>query len=123
MGKIFYDAYLDIELEDRVMAHLQLAMSIKLRRREGFFFSWRNTAAAGEGRTSVWIDASIPLQFIYYGGHMPAINRDWVEALRISSNSANGLQIVTEESIATPSATAPIKTIDVPGPATARTKI
>src|ERR1700712_773667 len=97
MGKILYDAYLEIDLDDRVLAHLQLAMSIKLRRREGFFFSWQKPPGSGEGRTAVWIDASIPLQFIYLGGRMPAINRDWVEALRISSNSAGGLHVVAEE--------------------------
>jgi hypothetical protein len=99
MGKILYDSRLEIELDDRVLAHLQAAMSIKLRRREGFFFSWQKPALSGEGRSAVWIDASIPLQFTYYGGRMPSINRDWVEALRISSNSAGGLQVVAEESL------------------------
>jgi hypothetical protein len=96
MGKILYDAYLEIDLDDRVLAHLQLAMSIKLRRREGFFFSWQRPPLSGEGRTSVWVDASIPLQFIYFGSRMPAINREWVEALRDSSNSAQGLQVIAE---------------------------
>jgi hypothetical protein len=97
VGKILYDAYLDIELDDRVLAHLQLAMSIKLRRREGFFFTWQKLSSSGEGRSAVWIDASIPIQFIYFGSRMPAINRDWVEALRVSSNSAGGLQVLAEE--------------------------
>jgi hypothetical protein len=99
MGKILYDAYLEIELDDRVLVHLQLAMSIKLRRREGFFFSWQKPPGSGEGRTAIWIDASIPLQFVYYGGRMPAINREWVDALRVSSNSAGGMSIIAEESL------------------------
>jgi hypothetical protein len=97
VGKILYDAYLEIDLDDRVLAHLQLVMSIKLRRREGFFFSWQKPAGSGEGHSAVWIDASIPLHFIYLGSRMPSINREWLEALRISSNSGAGLQVLAED--------------------------
>jgi len=101
MGKLLYDAYLTIDIDDRVLAHLQLAMSVKLRRREGFFFSWQGLSTSGEGRTAIWLDATIPLQFIYFGSRMPAVNRDWVEALCVSSNSPGGLQVLAEELLVT----------------------
>jgi hypothetical protein len=83
-------------LTDRVLAHLQLAIGQKLRRREGFFFSWKDDAERGEGRCTLWIEASIPMVFRYNGGRMPTINREWVEVLIRSSNGASGLVLSAE---------------------------
>jgi len=97
MGKILYgDSGIEILFDDREMAHIQLVVGAKLRRRESFFFSWKDDAAAGEGRSSIWIDASIPLYFKYYGSKSPTINREWLELLTLSANSAQGMQFITE---------------------------
>jgi hypothetical protein len=97
VGKILYgDSGIEIALEDRSMAHLQVVIGAKLRRRESFFFSWREDPAVGTGRNSVWIDPSIPLYFKYYGSKPPTINRDWLELLTLSANSAQGTHLVPE---------------------------
>lgn len=97
MGKIMYgDSGFEITFDDREMAHLQLVIGAKLRRRESFFFSWVESTSSGSGRGSVWIDASIPLYFKYYGSKPPSINREWLELLTLSANSAQGLHFMNE---------------------------
>jgi hypothetical protein len=82
--------------DDRVLAHLQIVVGLKLRRNEGFFLSWHDPDGEGAGRNSIWIDSSIPLIFRYNGGRMPKINREWLEILTTSSNSSGGLQLTDE---------------------------
>jgi hypothetical protein len=97
MGKILYgDAGMEIVFEDREMAHLQLVIGAKLRRRESFFFSWKEDPTIGDGRCAIWIDAAIPLYFKFYGSKQPTINRDWLELLTLSANSAQGMQFMSE---------------------------
>ena len=97
MGKILYgDSGVEIVFDDRDMAHLQLVIGAKLRRRESFFFSWKDDPNVGDGRSSIWIDAAIPLYFKYYGSKQPTINREWLELLTLSANSAQGMQFMDE---------------------------
>ncbi|AAT89371.1 ATP-dependent DNA ligase [Leifsonia xyli subsp. xyli] len=95
MGKLIYAGTLEIGFEDRVLAHLQIVIGLKLRRKEGFF-SWRDEQSVGDGRSAIWVDPAIPLLFRYSGGRQPSINKAWLEALTVSSNSAQGLQLTEE---------------------------
>lgn len=103
MGKILYgDSGVEIMFDDRAMAHLQLVIGAKLRRRESFFFSWKDDPSVGDGRSSVWMDASIPLYFKYLGSRPISINRDWIDQLTLSANMAGGLQFSPEPNGDTP---------------------
>ncbi len=96
MGALLYgDRQRRFEIDDRTLAHLQLVIAAKLRRRESFFFSFRDEDEA-TGRTSIWMSSMVPLHFKYYGSRLPVINRRWVEALHDAANSTAGL-IVLEE--------------------------
>lgn len=95
MGKLVYGTTV-YELNDRLLAHLQVVVSTKLRRGENFFVSWRNPVAAGSGRQAVWIDNGLHLGFEYDGGTLPAIRREWVEALAASAATGMGLQLTDE---------------------------
>lgn len=96
MGTLHYDTALKVDFEDRVLAHLQIVIGAKLRRGEGFHFSWRDDDAVGGGRTTVWLHPELPLVFKYFGSKMPRINPDWIHALTASANSNGGLQLVPE---------------------------
>jgi len=97
MGSLIYgSASIEVQFEDRVLAHLQVVMSAKLRRGESFFFSWFDTPAVGDGRSAVWIDSSIPLYFRYSGSRQPSLNKAWLEEMAISAGSNQGL-VLTEE--------------------------
>ncbi|WIB72515.1 ATP-dependent DNA ligase [Curtobacterium sp. MCBD17_026] len=96
MGKLTYDSTLVADFDDRVLAHLQIVIASKLRRGEGFIFSWRDNQDTGDGRTALWMAPGIPLAFKYNGGRHPSINRNWVEALHQASIATAGLRIVPE---------------------------
>ena len=97
MGKLLYgDSDIEIEFDDRALTHLQIVIGSKLRRGESFFFSWKDDPAIGDGRSSIWLDKSIPLYFKFFGGKMPTLNREWLEILTMSANSTVGLQFTSE---------------------------
>jgi hypothetical protein len=101
VGKLTYDSSLTIDFEDRVLAHLQLVIGAKLRRGESFFMSWKDDPAIGDGRSTLWLYPAVPLYFKFSGSRPPAVNRAWVDALMLTANSTQGLQIVPEPTEAT----------------------
>jgi hypothetical protein len=97
MGTLYYgDAVSSVEFDDRLLAHLQLAIVTKLRRNESFVFSWDVPVTAGSGSNSVWISPTVGLRFTYPTRTRETINRAWVEALVRTANSVSGLRIVDE---------------------------
>jgi hypothetical protein len=109
MGKLVYgDSDIDIDIDDRSLAHLQIVIGNKLRRGESFFFSWKDDPAVGDGRSAIWLDRAIPLYFKYSGGRLPAINRAWIDALNGSANSGTGL-VFTDEPDSTTGQTQPLR--------------
>lgn len=96
MGTLQYDSTFTADFDDRLLAHLQIVIGAKLRRHESFYFSWKDDARVGNGRTTIWLHPAIPLVYKYFGSRMPAINRAWIDELAISANSPGGLQIVRE---------------------------
>jgi hypothetical protein len=102
MGKILYgDSEIVIEFDDRVLTHLQIVIGAKLRRRESFFFSWRDHDSVGSGRSAIWMDSAIPLYFKFSGGKMPLLNREWLQTLTDSANSGQGLVYSEEPGVPT----------------------
>jgi hypothetical protein len=92
MGSIIYGpSSIEFAFDDRVLAHLQVVMSAKLRRNECFFFSWFDDPSVGDGRSAAWISPSIPIYFRYSGSRPPQLNREWLEVLTISAGSNEGL--------------------------------
>jgi hypothetical protein len=96
-----------IELDDRLLAHVKMVIAAKLRRGEGFMFTWEYATASGSGHSSVWLHPSIPLQFDFEGATEPTINRVWLEELMRSSNSASGLRALLEPAPADDAASLP----------------
>ncbi len=96
MGKLMYDRQTSIDIEDRTLMHLQQVFNDKLRRGEGFMFSWRHDPSTGEGRSSIWVNAYSALEFKYHGSRRASTNRSWLEALAFTANSPSGLHIVPE---------------------------
>lgn len=71
MGKLTYDSHLTVEFDDRLLAHLQVVIGMKLRRGESFYFSWRDDPKAGDGRSTIWIQDSVPLYYRSTVGNRP----------------------------------------------------
>ncbi len=97
MGKLYYGAArYEVEFEDRVLAHLQLVMTGKLRRSEAFLLSWAISPERGSGRSMVWIHPTTDLHFEFAGSGRPSVNREWLERLAILANTATGLYVTPE---------------------------
>jgi len=84
MGILRYERE-EFSFDDRILAHVQIVISTKLRRGENFFLTWSLPASAGSGRHALWIDNGVPIHLSYTGSRAPHINREWVEALLMSS--------------------------------------
>ena len=92
MGKLIYGSQdAEFEFEDRLLAHLRVVIVTKLRRGENFTFTWDYPTSNGSGRMSLWMDPAIPLQFRFYGGREPSLNRAWSGALSGVAASTMGL--------------------------------
>lgn len=99
MGTLHYGSS-SFPFDDRLLAHLQLVIGLKLRRSEDFFLTWRADPITGEGRHAIWIDNGVPIHFEYFGSRPPSISRDWVESLSLSAASSAGLVLGEENSSA-----------------------
>lgn len=102
MGKFTYNTNTSSPFEDRLLAHLQIVIGSKLRRGEGFFFTWKDDSSIGGGRTAVWLHSPAALVFKFHGSREPNINRAWIEALTHAANSSRGLYVVSEPQVVAP---------------------
>jgi hypothetical protein len=85
-----------VDIDDRTLSHLKVIVLTKLRRGEGFAFSWDKGTDYGSGRSTVWINPSIGLEFQFDGSREAALNKVWLEELMVSANSGGGLHILPE---------------------------
>lgn len=97
MGKLLYGTPpTEHEIEDRLLAHLQVVIVNKFRRNESFAFTITTPASRGSGRQTLWLNPTIPVQFSFHGGRMPSMNPAWVQELMNEANSGRGLSLMPE---------------------------
>lgn len=96
MGYMIYDSTTKISFNDHVLAHLEAVIIAKLRRKESFALSWRESAENGAGRSTLWLDGAIPLRFRFDSDHAPKLDRSWLEKLSITAASSTGLIVFDE---------------------------
>ena len=97
MGHPTYGGTQEFEFEDRTLAHLKVAITLKLRRQESFLMSWVIPAENGGGRMSLWVAPSIPLTFRFAGSRVPQLNKVWIEAMSELSHTPRGLILLSEK--------------------------
>ncbi|WP_438856077.1 DUF7882 family protein [Agromyces sp. M3QZ16-3] len=98
MGTLYYgNAGTPIGIEDRALAHLQVAVVTKLRRGESFTVSWQHPEDQPDGRSTLWLHPNIPLRFVFDDPEPPELSRDYLEELMRSANSTGGIQLVPEQ--------------------------
>lgn len=96
VGKFIYENDTRLDIEDRVLLHLQSVIGTKLRRGEAFTFNWTVDRSLGSGRTTVWLHPHSSIVFSYAGSRRAQLNRRWLEALMFAANSSAGLHLVPE---------------------------
>ncbi|GAB2978316.1 hypothetical protein GCM10027212_16770 [Actinotalea caeni] len=100
MGHLVYGCGSRHPFDDRMLAHLKVAITAKLRRQESFMLSWSVDAERGSGRRSLWLSPAVPLQFEFSGSRRPELNRDWIDVMVQFSNSPRGLVAIRESDAA-----------------------
>lgn len=94
MGTLYYGASrTPIRMDDRVLAHLKLVATSKLRRNEPFLVSWHDPTEVGGGRSSIWVHPSCDLHYKFDGGKPADIDQQLIEKLSIAANAARGIEI------------------------------
>lgn len=94
MGTLFYGASrTPVRIDDRILAHLKLVATSKLRRDEPFLISWHDSAETGGGRSSIWVHQECDLHYKFDGGSSATINQQLIEAMSLAANAARGIEI------------------------------
>ena len=92
MGYLFYGSTAEpIEIPDRLLAHIKIVVSTKLRRSESFMFSWRHPDAAS-ARSTIWLQPAIPLRFVSHSD-AEVIDPTVLRHLAEQANSSKGLVV------------------------------
>lgn len=94
MGVLVYDGE-GFEFEDRVLAHIQAVITVKLRRREPFLLSW-TTEHSTPAKHSVWIDNAIPLRYSFSRNSAERLNDAWLELMMEMASRSAGVIVPPE---------------------------
>lgn len=95
MGRLIFGEGLRVDAADRDMAHVHRVMLAKLRRGEGFHFSWKDDMSLGDGRTTVWVHPDAPL-VCKLTHPVGSFNPQWLDRLTVAANSTEGLTFLPE---------------------------
>ena len=97
MGNLYYGwDPAPIPMPDRVLAHLKVLTTAKLRRSEGFTISWQHVDDQAPGRTTIWMQASIPIKFVFDSTEAEALDSEWLKELSRAAN-AGGVTLAASE--------------------------
>ncbi len=105
MGSLFYgSSERAIHIPDRVLAHVKVVIATKLRRGESFTMSWRHPSGETAGRSTIWIQPSIPLRFVFGSVEPEMLDPALLQAYANSANSSSGLTVDLDVHDAAPAA-------------------
>lgn len=94
MGTLHYGSpSVDLPIDDRTLAHLELVIIAKLRRQESLSLAITDDETGR--RQAFWLSPSTTVRFAY-DAPMPEINRLWLQELVDAANSPGGLRILPE---------------------------
>jgi hypothetical protein len=94
MGDLYYGATRTrIYLDDRMLAHLRVVITTKLRRSEAFLLSWRDSKDIGDGRSSVWVHPHCDLHYKFSGATPADLDRELIERMSMAAGSSHGLEL------------------------------
>ena len=92
MAQLYYGAEArPAEIPDHVLAHIKVLAATKLRRGESFMLTWPNGEDPMQGRTSVWMQPSIPLRFVFDGPEPETLDRAYLRTLADEAMSSRGI--------------------------------
>ena len=98
MGTLHYGASrTSLRMDDRALAHLQVVITTKLRRHEGFLIQWERPREAGAGRGGFWIHPNCDLTYEFEGGREPSLDHDELDRMMMAASGTGGVRITAEQ--------------------------
>ena len=92
MAHLYYGADArPAEIPDHVLAHVKVVAATKLRRGESFMLTWRHGGEEAEGRTSLWMQPSIPLRFVFDSPEPETLDAEYLRKLANEATSSRGI--------------------------------
>jgi len=86
-----------ISVDDRTLAHLQVVITTKLRRNEGFLLQWGPSPDSVGGRGAAWIHPSSDLVYDYGGDQETALDPAALDTMMSEASGRHGLRITVQE--------------------------
>ncbi|MDQ1123257.1 DUF7882 family protein [Microbacterium trichothecenolyticum] len=94
MAKLFYGTTTEpITVDDGLLAHVKVVVATKLRRGESFTLSWVHGADEPAGRSTIWLQPSIPLRFVFESEQPETLDQNLLKRMANDANSARGLSL------------------------------
>ncbi|MEZ3157396.1 hypothetical protein AB1K56_10760 [Microbacterium sp. BWR-S6Y] len=94
MAKLFYGTTTEpIQIDDRLLAHVKVVVATKLRRGESFTLSWVHGPDQPVGRSTIWLQPSIPLRFVFDSEQPEALDQNLLKRMANDANSSRGLSL------------------------------
>ncbi|KRB36731.1 hypothetical protein [Microbacterium sp. Root180] len=94
MGQLYYgDTAEPIDIPDRLLAHLKVVITTKLRRAESFTLTWRHHDGDAAGRSSLWLQESIPLRFVFESAEAEQLDAGALQDMAHRASSSSGLTV------------------------------
>jgi hypothetical protein len=94
MGNLFYGNESEpITIPDRVLAHLKVVISTKLRRQEAFTISWRHSDDEAPGRSTLWMHPAIPIRFTFESAEAEVLDPELLQRLANEAARSGGLTV------------------------------
>jgi hypothetical protein len=112
MGTLYYGGTVgEIEVPDRLLAHLKVVITTKLRRHESFTLTMRHLEGDVGGRSTIWIGPSIPLRFVFDSSEVETLDAELLQRFALDANSSAGLAIDLAAEEAAVSEVRPLKIV------------
>lgn len=109
MGQLFYGTSTEaVVIPDRLLSHLKVVTTTKLRRSESFTLTWTHVDGT-PGRSTLWLQPAIPLRFVFDSAEPESLDAATLKNMADLANSSAGLivDLTAEIPTATASASAP----------------
>jgi len=101
MGYLHYGSSSEpIEIPDRLLAHIKVVIATKLRRNESFTLSWQHPAHQTPGRSTIWLQPSIELRFVFGSVEAEKLDSALLQQFANAANSSGGLIVDLDDRLA-----------------------
>lgn len=93
MGHLYYGTSTEsIRIPDRLLSHIKVVTTTKLRRGESFTLSWTHVDGT-PGRSTLWLQPAIPLRFVFDSVEPESLSAATLKNMADMANSSAGLTV------------------------------